>query len=397
MTHLRAVAWVVGAELRQTARDPHVAVFLLFPILFYPLVMWASIQVLMVVEGQDQHALWRIDAEGPPEVLDAVFERGVPVTGGSEALRDGRADLVVRTTTDGQVWTVHVEYAGVRTRSRNARQQVGESLVQLRIRRVDAVAAAHDIPDWELLAHPIRIEVESTPRQVVDRIAAILLAVLVPIALVFAGLYPAVDLAVSEREKGTIETMLSSAAPRLAVLAGRLATCVLLMVAGAAGNALGMALTANHVAASVTGDTSLVWIPPASVLLGIPVVAATAVLVAAIYFLALVPARTFKEGEYAATYAMLLLMPPIFAAVPVLVGNTEPGLLAWVPPSNALVALRDAAAGTPDAVQVVATLATNLSVAAVLVVVTARVTASEAFLFGAQLPRWLAWVRRVAP
>src|SRR5687768_17311886 len=116
-------------ELRETVRDPHVLVFLCFPMIFYPLVLWATLQVLVLAEGFEERRPFVVDVEGPAELRDALLEApAVEGRGGGEALAAGEVDVVVRTRVDGDRWTVDLHRASARSASARAASIVEERL-----------------------------------------------------------------------------------------------------------------------------------------------------------------------------------------------------------------------------------------------------------------------------
>jgi sodium transport system permease protein len=128
--------------------------------------------------------------------------------------------------------------------------------------------------------------------------------------------YPAVDLCAGEKERGTLETLLSSPAERSEIVVGKLLTVMLFSVATAILNLLSMGLTGSFVLSQMPNFGA----PP---LWAIPVLLAALIPMAALYSalcLALAAfARSTKEGQY-------YLMPLVLVTMPLTILPMSPGV-----------------------------------------------------------------------
>lgn len=128
--------------------------------------------------------------------------------------------------------------------------------------------------------------------------------------------YPAVDLCAGEKERGTLETLLSSPAERIEIVWGKLLTIMLFSIATAVLNLLSMGITG----AFVLGQMPNLGAPP---LWCFPVLLAALVPMAALFSalcLALAAfARSTKEGQY-------YLMPLVMITMPLTILPMSPGV-----------------------------------------------------------------------
>jgi sodium transport system permease protein len=137
--------------------------------------------------------------------------------------------------------------------------------------------------------------------------------------------YPAVDLCAGEKERGTLETLLSSPALRTEIVWGKLLTVMTFSCATAILNLTSLGFTAKYVIAQLSSLTS----PEAMSSLGLPPLAALVCLL-----LALMPmsalfsalclacaafARSTKEGQY-------YLMPLLLVTMPLMMLPMSPGI-----------------------------------------------------------------------
>ncbi|MCH8045428.1 MAG: CPBP family intramembrane metalloprotease [Planctomycetes bacterium] len=124
--------------------------------------------------------------------------------------------------------------------------------------------------------------------------------------------YPAIDLCAGEKERGTLETLLSSPAERSEIVMGKLFTIMSFSIATAVLNLAGMALTGKFLISQFSGlggmgdigpppMLALVWLPLALV----PMSALFSALCLALAAFA----RSTKEGQYYLMPLMLITLP----------------------------------------------------------------------------------------
>ena len=128
--------------------------------------------------------------------------------------------------------------------------------------------------------------------------------------------YPAVDLCAGEKERGTLETLLSSPAERSEIVLGKLLTVLSFSMATAALNLLSVGLTGSlifgHLATfSPPSPLAIVWLAVALV----PVSALFSALCLALAAFA----RSTKEGQY-------YLMPLLLITLPLAILPMQPGV-----------------------------------------------------------------------
>jgi sodium transport system permease protein len=197
-----------------------------------------------------------------------------------------------------------------------------------------------------LAARPFEIQ----PTDVADREAkkAIIWAKVLPFVLLLWALtgafYPAVDLCAGEKERGTLETLLSSPAERIEIVWGKLLTVMLFSVATALLNLLSMGLTGSLVLSQFPefGPPpvgALAWLVVAL----LPVSALFSALCLAIAAFA----RSTKEGQY-------YLMPLVLVTMPLTIMPMSPSVeldfsTSLIPISGVVLILRTVLEGNTAA------------------------------------------------
>ncbi len=317
--NLRLLRLMVLAELRQHLRDPLTILFMVvLPLVLYP----GMAAVGHVVVQED---LARAEARVLAVATDPAFPvsetlKRVEVDDLAEAVREGRVEAAVRRTEDG----VELFWDSRRPQSLDARERLVDDLTAWRKdtqeRRVDSVD-------------------RSSPAEGARRSAARWLPALLLFTLVSGGIYTALDLVTGDKERGTLETLLTTAVDRRAVVLAKFLVVLLFTLVSA-----GLSLA--------SGWASAVWflkmsLPGTAVLLATALVLPLAVLLAAVLTAAASWAPDFKSGQVLATPALIL--PSLLASVAAVPGVTLNAFTALIPVSGLALATRDVVAGTANA------------------------------------------------
>ena len=176
------------------------------------------------------------------------------------------------------------------------------------------------------------------------RASAIWSRVLPFVVLIWAltgAFYPAIDLCAGEKERGTLETLLSCPALRTEIVWGKLLTVMLFSIVTALLNLLSMGVTGALILEQfqALSPVSRLELPPASALVWILLVLVPLSALFSALCLALAAfARSTKEGQY-------YLMPLLLICMPLTIMAVAPGVeLDWgtslIPVTGAVLLLR---------------------------------------------------------
>jgi sodium transport system permease protein len=150
-----------------------------------------------------------------------------------------------------------------------------------------------------------------------------ILPVLLLLWALTGAFYPAVDLCAGEKERGTLETLLSSPAERSEIVLGKLLTVMLFSIATAVLNLVSMGITGRLVLSQMMG---LGLPPPAAIVAVCVALVPIAALFSALCLALAAFARSTKEGQYYLMPLLLLTMPlvilPMAPGVELNVGNS---------------------------------------------------------------------------
>src|SRR5690606_30712503 len=130
--------------------------------------------------------------------------------------------------------------------------------------------------------------------------------------------YPAIDLAAGEKERGTLETLLTTPVPAREIVAGKFLTVALVGLAAAALNLASMLLTFQYAAFQFASVVEISFrLPLSTVLLVLLFLVPLAVFFAALFLGMALRAQSFKEAQNALTPVQLAaILPTILPTIP---------------------------------------------------------------------------------
>ncbi len=270
------------------------------------------------------------------------------LTGAPDSLlAAGGLQLVVENTGPDStgVPVLELRYRASSDLSRTAANRVSERLRRLRSLRRDSLFRASGLPVDRDQVLPLSSEnVASAQREAGSFLGLVLPPVIVMLMLT-GGSIVAADTLSGEKERGTLETLLTTAVSRREIVGAKALAIVLVGLVVTLINVLnlgvyvglGLVDVPEGMAASVTGPSLL-----ALLLLLLPVAA----LIAAVLLLTSGLARSYREYQlYFPVVFLVMLVPSAAGALP---GLDLRSAVILVPVANIALALREVLAGRPD-------------------------------------------------
>jgi sodium transport system permease protein len=323
---LRVFRW----DLRYILRDKKALFFMfLLPLTLYPAVMWGTTTVTLNRAKAKKAMVHQIAAPSnlgewllPADRLEIV-EGTLQVKGTTTVV----AEVTLATSESPAI----IRYRSDRSDSRQARKRIRRVL-----RRAQREFRAGRFTEAGIEVAPDQVlEIETVDvASAADRIG-LTLGKLIPLILVFlamgGGLHTALDLFTGERERGTLETLLTSRVDRGSVVAAKFllvfASTILssLLALFSLGVCLQMGwFTLPDADPSALTLTGLLWIAVLAIPLVIQLSSALVLLAAHV--------PDFKTGQFVAAPAILIAMLP--AGVSMMPGTSLTPLLALIPITN---------------------------------------------------------------
>ncbi|MGQ0720339.1 MAG: ABC transporter permease subunit [Candidatus Eiseniibacteriota bacterium] len=332
MTGLRTsrVLRVLAKELRETLRDRNLVVHVvLVPLFLYPVLGFALFQVLLVMRGMSEDEVTRIaTGSGVPESLvDSLAAReGVEVVrrtdlfsanefrNRSAAETEGEglaAALVWRRGEGGEGDSAVVYWDRSRERSAKAREDVEAAVETWRRERTLAALGAVGLGEAEVDLWSVEEENTASAEQRGRRLLAVALPLVLLLMLGQGAFYSTLDTIVGERERGTLETLLTAPLGRGELLLGKFLMVVLSSVVALVLNLASLTLFLGFLLDQVdaSGEIRIVLAPQALLAI-VPAAFLTAAFLAAVFMVIAAFSRNYREGQAMLTPVYVLILIP---------------------------------------------------------------------------------------
>jgi sodium transport system permease protein len=399
----RIVRLVVAKELRETLRDRRtVMMMVIIPIFLYPTLFVIIEQLALFGQRNLKAQAARVAVVQPAQTGDTGLVRFLAADGALRITRRAQvsAGEVTAGTVDAAVVVtppagavdgrppeadasarVRVMYDASRERSQRAREVVNGRLEAWSDTLLARRLAARGLP--QSFAKPLAASDTSVASA--ERMGGYALGRFLPMILilmtVLGAFYPAIDLAAGEKERGTLETLLTAPVPAREIVAGKFVAVALIGFGAAALNLGSMLLTFQSGLFQIARAAKLDFrLPAGSVLVVLAVMVPLAVLFAALFLGIAVRAQSFKEAQNALTPVYLVSIIPAFLA-------SMPGIdftwrMALVPVGGVAFLFRALLSGNAPLLPSLLALAATCAYAAAALVFAARSFGREEVLFG---------------
>ncbi|MHB9131202.1 MAG: ABC transporter permease subunit [Armatimonadota bacterium] len=353
-------------ELRMLLRDRRALIIaIVLPLLVFPLMLWVMRYNAQAQERRLREHTYTYCITGaqstrlqslirqalqasPPKQEDRIYFKQATPPHPREALDDGAIDLLIEmqppaTPAQGGLPEIRLWYRGDREPSSLAVDSMADRLDAARDRQREASLRERGVIIQLARVGEVKEKDVAGARQLAGLALGRMLTLLLLVFLFSAGSMVAIDALAGEKERGTLETLLTTAASRKSIVAAKLLVILsvtLLITLIQAGNYILYVVyklipLPVSLAGSVTPGTAVLLL-----LLYLPVVA----LVSAILLLVSGYAKTYKEAQLYFVPVVLLGVCPALAALLPDTSLQSPLLL--VPLANIALAVRELLTGT---------------------------------------------------
>ena len=366
-----SIAWVVfRKELRETLRDRRtLMVMVAIPILLYPVLLIATEQFALLGIRRIESEASRVAVTGPAsdDVIDfLVSDEALELFNVPDPVDAIRSKFVGAVAVFGPPpQGVGTQGATVLYDAADERSQRARTVLARALRNWDDTLLARRLTERGLppaFADPLAIADSSVARA--EELGGYTLGRFLPMLLILMTLlgtfYPAIDLAAGEKERGTLETLLTAPVPPRQIVVGKFMAVALIGVVAAALNLASMLLTFQTGLFQLGGSLDIEFaLPWGSVLLIFVTLIPLALLFGSLFLGIALRSRSFKEAQTTLTPVYLLVMLP--ALLPVFPGIGFTVALAAVPVAGLGIFFRELMTGSPAlAPSMVAVTATGL-------------------------------------
>lgn len=403
-------AWqvVFRKELSETLRDRRTLLMMVVvPVLLYPVLLVVSEQLLLFGQRSLEAERARIAVVGDvPAGLLAIVSADealalVPIEGGPvDALR---AETVAAVAVVGPAAdpdgtrAVTLLFDAASDASQRARGELSDALDAWADTLLAGRLAGRGLAPTFALPLAVNDSSVARPEELGGYTLGRILPLLLVVITLLGAFYPAIDLAAGEKERGTLETLLTAPVPARAIVAGKFAMVALIGIVAAALNLGSMLLTFQTGALQVTALLGIeVSLPLRAVLVILAALVPLAVLFASLFLGLALRSASFKEAQNALTPVYMLVLVP--AMLPIFPGIEFSPLLALTPVAGVSFLFRDVMAGDAGPLLATLVLGSTTLYAALGLAFAAHAFGSERVLFGAGEPSEVArtpWLERL--
>ncbi|HEV2445882.1 MAG TPA: ABC transporter permease subunit [Candidatus Sulfopaludibacter sp.] len=385
----KTVSVVYRKELLELVRDRRTLVsMVLVPIIAIPLLFF--VMQYFISSSEKQAAQEAINIAVPPRIgmpgledtLKAAGFHLVPASdlraavgpkkaaAGIEATRNEAGEAVVRLYVDGSRGASDVAAAKLRV-----------ALGTLKDAQVRAALAGSRVSEKVLTPFTIaETDVAPKGKKASQTLGGLIGYML--ILMIFSGcMYPSIDMTAGEKERRTIEILLSSRAGRDEIVLGKiLAASTAAFVTGALNVfSLTVSFQTGMMGEKIRGFLQGVHLNASGVALLLIAVVPTAITAAAVMITISSFAKSFKEGQsYLSPLIMVVVFPAVIGLLPGMDANPR---LALLPVFNVSQLIKSIFAGDYTAAAFVVSFASNFVYAAVAFAIAVRIYQREDVLF----------------
>ena len=375
--------WVVFLkECKELIRDrKHLLATILLPILITPMLMFGvgMLQAKATMDQESKKITFILQEESvlaglsdalamSGEFIDASADLTMSPT---EAIQAEVLDLNIHVDFVNGVYRITVDHkdsvmgASEMRRFKQLLSVMSDELVTLNL--VNIGVAEENV---ETLLNPITV-IENdlaTKQEQMGEILGSILPFMIIVWMISSATAVSSDLVAGEKERGTLETLIISPVPLLAMIAGKWITVTLSSWFAGVLTLLslwGSALAMSAYVGSVELSEMVLSMSIGALLIGFIAMLPTAGLVSAIFLVSGSVASSFKEAQSYASGLMMLLFIPMFAT---LGGTVELGLkTALIPIMNTSLIFTEMLKGTLDGVYIIPAVVINcLAIFAIL-------------------------------
>jgi len=363
----RNVGFVYRKELTEWLRDKRTLIStVLVPLLAFPLLMTGISALAVAVVGKAKNEkpsvmlLGGADSPNIVEELRKLDDIGiVPTTSNWKeqiSNKEVRAAVAIpdgfeASLAKGEVKTVNIYYYQGDLKSGFGANHVEKFFRQYRDRTVQKRLAAKNLPETIIRPFEVKQENVAPPEKVGAAGLGGLIGYMVILLCMQGAMYPAIDLTAGEKERGTMETILSSPIARLDLVLGKFFLVLSASLATGTLSVISMAVSFSVLGKSIAAQSARG--EAAELMLHIGGKSAAAIFLMALPLAVLFAAVMMTIALFAKSYkeAQSYLIPMTFAVVIPAVASVLPGMdltskLALIPILNTSLVCKEIVAGT---------------------------------------------------
>jgi len=355
---MKTIFTVIKKELTDTLRDKKTLFSaILLPALAMPLILLGVTKLQQNLLDKEQNKQLKVALIGAPQNMVSQFKdttfilvNDIALAGVKDSINNGSLDAALEFKPDFQEKVSSLQSGGL-----NLYYKSTNLLVEKRIReKLDSyksIVMNNRIKQLELSSEALeplsisKIDIASSKEQIGKMIGGFIPYLF--IIFCFMGcMYPALDLITGEKERGTIETLLTVPASRFKILLGKTITIALIGISAAlmtiGGMFVGLKFIDNIPPNFLNAINDILGLK--FILMLFAMLIPLSVFFAGFLSAIVVRASSFKEAQsYATPLSFLVIIPAMIALMP---GVELTWQTVWIPILNIALATKEIIAGT---------------------------------------------------
>ena len=402
----RKIKSIYKKEMLDLMRDKKTMIMMVIvPLLLYPLIMIGAMVVTSFIMSDIQSSEYKVVIDYDDNISTEIFDKEefenlitdsedeleyhlniVESENAYEELMSEDIDAYVSVgETDGKI-KFSIQYLSSVTNSSTASDMLEDKLNIYR-RTAEAKYLSGLGLDAEMIMNPIETEWndKSTKEESLGSILGSILPFLLIVSILMGAMYPAIDTTTGEKERGTLETLLTMPVKNNELIMGKFLAVATVAVISALLNLISMGgmgiylYNMMEIADSESVNVNLVEFIPA-IFVVILCVIAFALFISAITMCVTIFAKSFKEANNYLTPLLLVVMfTGYIGFIPNIEFNT---LMASVPVVNICLLINNILVFKFSFTTIFVTLITNVIYAGIAIMILSKLYNSEEILFG---------------
>src|SRR5258705_6033913 len=363
-----AIGIVYRKEFTEWVRDRRTLIStVLVPLFFFPIIMvgFTALAVVMVGKAKEETPkIMILGGEDSPQVSDGLRNvKSLEIAPYSANWKEQISDKEIRAAVEippgfqaalenGEPKTVKIYYYEGEMKSSFGVDRIEKFLKDYRDQVVKKRLAAKNVPPSVLTPFEIHQENVAPPEKVSGATVGGFIGYMVVLLCMTGAMYPAIELTAGEKERGTMETILSSPISRMDLVLGKFLLVLSAALATAALSVLSMGISFsalrrfNVSSGSGRGEAAalLLQLGPKAVAFIFVMALPLAVLFSAVLMTIALFAKSHKEAQsYLTPMTFLVVIPAVASLLP---GVELTPKLAFIPILNTSLVCKEIMTGT---------------------------------------------------
>lgn len=384
-------------EMLDVLRDKKTVIMMLVvPLIIYPLLMVAGVLAMTKITTGMSSQSYKVGfdfEEKTDELMSLITENEesgyhfdvVKAADYGKALLNGELDAFVSTEEkDGKICYV-INYMSSSANSGVACDKLAAILDVYSQLETEKLIEKNGL-DADSILRPFVIDYadKSTNEESAGSLMGMIIPFMLIVSLLMGTMYPAIDTTAGEKERGTLETILTMPVTNRELITGKFLTVATIGLVSAFLNVISMAGVSVYfysLASGMVGTGSInmsKFIP--AIIIGILCVLAFAIFISAITMCVCAFAKSYKEANnYITPLTLVVMFASFIAFIPNVVLDTH---MALVPVANICLLIRDILLFKYDVTIIGIVLLSNIAYGVLSILFLGKIYNSESVLFG---------------